>query len=101
MMTNLRLRNTYNEDGGAWINANTGQLAYARKLLADLRVDEPEAGWRLETRGTATQWHQMDAPFAACTVYGADISPRVTTRELWAKCLLHAVGADPLTSPTV
>ena len=61
METNLRIRNTYNEDGGAWINANTGQLAYARKLLADLRRDEPEAGWRLETRGTATQWHRMDA----------------------------------------
>ena len=60
MITNLRIRNTYNEDGGAWINANTGQLAYARKLLADLRRDEPEAGWRLETRGTATQWHRMD-----------------------------------------
>jgi len=65
MMTNLRLRNTDNEDGGAWINADTGQLAYARKLLADLRRDEPEAGWRLETRGTATQWHRMDAQAAA------------------------------------
>ena len=60
MMTNLRIRNTYNEDGGAWINADTAQLAYARKLLADLRRDEPEVGWRLETRGTATQWHTYD-----------------------------------------
>jgi hypothetical protein len=59
-MKNLRLVNKYREDGGGWIDASTTTLAYAKKLLGEMREAEPADEWHLETRGTSADWHRID-----------------------------------------
>lgn len=53
--TTLRLRNKFNEDGGSWYAETVTK--YHIKLLKEYRDSEPDAGWKLETRGYGTEWH--------------------------------------------
>jgi len=34
-------------------------LGYAQKVLADLREEEPNAGWKLEVCGELMNWHEL------------------------------------------
>jgi hypothetical protein len=55
MFTTLRLTNSMRENGGEWY-ANT-ITDYHRRVLAEHQTAEPDAGWRLETRGLSRPWH--------------------------------------------
>jgi len=41
-------------------NGAVARLAYARRMLADIQVEEPNMGWCLESRGTDASWHQWE-----------------------------------------
>jgi hypothetical protein len=58
-MTNIRLWNNRAENGGeSTIDCTKPEkLDYWKKLLAEYQQEEPNSGWRLETRGTQTTWH--------------------------------------------
>lgn len=62
MSTTLRIRNNYGEEGGQWFcNPNDkSKLAYVRRILAEMQQQEPEMGWKLETRGDETFWHSFE-----------------------------------------
>ena len=56
MSTTLRLTNSMQENGGEWY-ANT-ITDYHRRVLAEHRSEEPNAGWKLEPRGLYMPWHE-------------------------------------------
>jgi hypothetical protein len=53
--TTLRLTNNLRENGGEWYASSITE--YHRRVLAEHQTEEPDAGWRLETRGLSQPWH--------------------------------------------
>ena len=60
-MTNLRFwrpaQNGWPAESGGEFASPPWTLAAVKRTLAALRAEEPAAGWRLETRGSASDWH--------------------------------------------
>lgn len=62
-MTTLRITNSRGENGGEWFCGPEEQskLAYVKSLCAQMEKEEPQMGWRVETRGTQVGWHRIDS----------------------------------------
>ena len=54
--TTLRLTNSMRENGGEWYASTITD--YHRRVLAEHQTEEPNAGWKLETRGLYRPWHE-------------------------------------------
>ena len=39
---------------------HSDKAAHIRYVLSELRAEEPEAGWRIESRGTHSGWHPVE-----------------------------------------
>jgi len=60
--TTLRLRNTLGENAGEWFAETVTDYHY--RTLKECRAEEPSAGWRLQTRGLSTGWHDYEPTMA-------------------------------------
>ena len=61
--TTLRIRNTAQETGGEWFTESVTDYHY--RVLREMRAEEPQAGWKLQTRGLSTSWHDYEPTLSA------------------------------------
>jgi hypothetical protein len=55
--TTIKLTNNLRENGGEWFAAAITD--YHRRVLEECRTEEPNAGWKLQTRGMSATWHDI------------------------------------------
>lgn len=63
--TTLRLTNKMGEKGGEWFADTITDYHY--RTLKEFRREEPHAGWKLQTRGISSAWHDYEPTLAAFT----------------------------------
>jgi hypothetical protein len=61
--TTLRIVDSLRHVYGEWFVApeDTKKQDYVFKKLRDIRFEDPRSGWKLQTRGEFTDWHDYEA----------------------------------------
>jgi hypothetical protein len=57
--TTVRIRNQFGETFGEWFvePGDNKRIAQIKAELAEYQKEEPNSGWKLQTRGTLSDWH--------------------------------------------
>jgi len=84
--TTVRLVDGSGYVGGEWFvePGNEAKMARIRRDFEEARAEEPDAGWRLQTRGTEAGWHDWDARTAAGLGRRPDYG-KATRYNVWDK----------------